>query len=304
MTLKIENQHNEISSQFILNDEEHEELYRLIFESNADAIFISDKSGLVRLINRKAEQLLNLPYEQIVGHNMQLFSNVTDSREINVVRPGKDVGIAEIRSTEIKLKSSQPLYVANVRDVTELVRFREEMRALAFVDEMVGLCNRRGFFVLAEQQLKLASRTRKGLYLLLIQIDNFQQVTDTYGQRSGNKLMIRFAKLLKDTFRNSDIITRISEDTFAVLTLEAESGSDDVMAKRLLHRLETYNTKNSPDSENLMAIMGASYYNPGDSTSVNELLQNADLQLDRHRQGNRKSALLWYLEQDTHIHKN
>ncbi len=87
-------------------------------------------------------------------------------REIEIVRPGKDTRVAEMRTVKTQLPSGE-LFVSSLHDITELVRLREELRAVAFIDELTGLCNRQGFFTLAHQQLKIASRTRKWLFLLL-----------------------------------------------------------------------------------------------------------------------------------------
>lgn len=298
MNIKTEEKHTKLSGQLTLETDESEELFRLIFESNPDAILVSDREGFIRLINRKAEQVLNLSTDNIIGRKMHLFCHYNESKEVIIPRPGKDTGIAEIRSTEITLSGSQPLHVANLRDITELVRMREEMRALAFVDDLVGLCNRRGFLVLAEQQVKLANRSKKGLYLLLISIDNFKQVNTTQGQQAGNRLLLQFAKILKDTFRNTDIIARVGEDTFAVLTIEAEAGSSEIMAHRLLHKLEAYNVRASADSAKLLASMGTAYHQPKYPGSLEALLQQADLQICDYKRGKQKSALLWYLGQD------
>ncbi len=301
MNVKTEERHTKLADHLTLGTTERGELFRLIFESNPDAILVSDREGFVRLMNHKTEQVLNLPAENIIGRKMHLFCNANESKEVSISRPGKDAGIAEIRSAKIALSGNQTFYIANLRDITELVRLREELRALAFVDELVGLCNRRGFWVLAEQQVKLANRTKKGLYLLLISVDNFKQVNDTQGQQASDKLLLQFAKILKDTFRNTDIIARVSENTFAVLTIEAEAGSSEVMAHRLLHKLETYNARASADSSKLLASMGTAYYQPEHPGSLEALLQQADLQLYGYQHSKRKSALLWYLGQNKEI---
>jgi len=299
MNVKTEERLNTMSSQLVLGADEGEKLFRIIFESNTDAVLVSDSEGIVRLTNCKAEQLFNLPAEKIIGHKMQFLCDSNGSREVNISRSGKDAGIAEVRSIEVKLSDGRPLHISTFRDITELVRLREEMRALTFVDDLVDLCNRRGFFLLAHQQLKLANRTKKGLCLLLITVDNYKQVNEKYGQQAGNRLLVQFAEILKDTFRTSDIIARISENMFAVLAVEAQVCSTDAMATHLLDKLEIYNAKVGSDSDRLLASMGTAYhYSESPAPSIDGLLQHAELQLYRQKRGKRQSALLWYLEQD------
>jgi diguanylate cyclase (GGDEF)-like protein len=291
-----------ISSQLSLDIEERERLFHSIFEFSADAILVSDSDGIIRLVNRNAEHLLNLPSEQILGGKMQLPITSNQSKEISVLRPGKDTGIVEIHTAEIEL-NNRILHVSMLHDITEIVRLREELRALTFVDDLVDLCNRRGFFILAQQQLKLANRTKKGLYLFLINVDNFKQVNETHGQQAAGILIVQAAQILKDTFRKSDIIARVSEETFAVLAIEAQSGSTDVIGKHLQANLEKYNATVSPEHA-LLASMGTAYYDPEHPCSIDTLFGYADMLLYRQKSGIRKSALLWYLEQDTEFRKN
>ena len=291
-----------ISSQLSLDIEERENLFHSIFEFSADAILVSDSDGIIRLLNRNAEHLLNLPSEQILGGKMQLPITSNQSKEISVLRPGKDTGIVEVHTAEIEL-NNKILYVSMLHDITEIVRLREELRALTFVDDLVDLCNRRGFFILAQQQLKLANRTKKGLYLFLINVDNFKQINDTHGQQAAGILIVQTAQILKDTFRKSDIIARVSEETFAVLAIEAQSGSTDVIGKHLQTNLEKYNATVSPEHA-LLASMGTAYYDPEHPCSIDTLFGYADMLLYRQKSGKRKSALLWYLEQDTGLRKN
>jgi diguanylate cyclase (GGDEF)-like protein len=295
MEVKIAEHQKKKSYQPLLETNEKEELCRLIFECSADAIIVSDRQGTIRLLNHNVERFFDLPADQILGRRFLLSSNSGETKEVTTSRPGKDTSITEIRSTEIK-QHGETLYASTFRDITELVRLREELRALVLVDDLVNLCNRRGFFMLAEQQLRLANRTKKGLYLILISLDNYKSANGTSDQEAGNRLLVQTAAILKDTFRKSDIIARISEDIFAIMATEAQPNSADIMARRLLDNLEKYNAKVSP-TDKLLASMGVACYDPENHCSLDELLSLADMQLYRQKRGERKSALLWYLAQ-------
>ncbi len=295
MYTKIEEKSDEIAAPPVLEINEKEKLFHLIFESNIDAIFVSDGNGLIKLINRKAEQFLGLPAEKILGRTLKLLRNPLTSREVKITRDGSEGSITEIRSLKTVMKDGQPLYISTLRDITELVRLREEMDGLTFLDDTVGLCNRRGFFVLAQQQLKLAERTKKGLYLLLLRLDNFEHVNKTDGESAGKKLLIRFAAVLKSTFRASDIIARVSEDMFAVIAVGAQPDSTNSMADHLLTKLDLHNEKLADSDHKLLASMGTAYYFPEQQCSLDQLFGLADSQLYMNNISNRKSALLWCL---------
>jgi diguanylate cyclase (GGDEF)-like protein len=281
------------------SSDERIEILTRIFETNRDAIFISDRDGFVRLVNRKAEQYFNAPAEQILGRKMLIPYKNGESREVHISRPEKDLGIAQINSFEIRVGDHETYYVSTLRDVTELVRIREELRGLTLVDNLVDLCNRQGFMLLAQQQLKLATRKSKGLYLFMIGIDNYKKTDKEAEQHLNNKLVADFARVLKDTFRKSDILARISEDTFAVMALEADASSSDKIASRLLASLEQHNGKVRHEANKIQASMGIAYYLPERPCSYDELLAQADMLLYKNKVSRKKSALSWYLEKET-----
>jgi diguanylate cyclase (GGDEF)-like protein len=217
------------------------------------------------------------------------------SVEVTLNRPGKDSGIAEMRSVEFKLNGNA-MCVSTLRDVTELVRLREELRALTVIDELLDLCNRRGFFMFAQQQIKLAKRNKKGLYLLLVSINNLAQAKSNGGEQVSGNLLIGMSRVLRDTFRKSDIIARVAEETFAILAIDVQIGGTDIMANRLAGNLEKYNIKANAE-EKVMASMGSAYYNPEQPCSLDELVGYADMLLQHQQRGERQSALIWYMEQ-------
>jgi len=289
--------------QSFLETNEKEEICCLIFEHNADAILVSDRQGKIRLVNQNAERFFNLPAKQIIGRRFLPSSNTDGTTELTISRADKeDAGITEIRSIEIK-PQGETFYISIFRDITELVRLREELRSLTLVDDLVNLCNRRGFFILAEQQLKLANRTKKGFYLILISLDSLKCVDGTSDHETANRLLKHAARILKNTFRKSDIIARISEDTFAVMAIEAQYDSTNVMAKHLFDNLEKYNAK-ANQTNTLLVSMGIAYYDPEHPCSLDELLSQADMLLYGQKRGDRKSALLWHLAQTTGVQGN
>lgn len=119
------------------------------------------------------------------------------------------------------------------QEIQERMKAEAEVRILTLTDELTGLYNRRGFFLLAEQQLKIALRTQTPCCLLFADLDGLKQVNDSCGHEYGDKLIIQAAHLLKQTFRDADIITRLGGDEFAVLIL---TGSD--RSNELRHRLQ------------------------------------------------------------------
>jgi diguanylate cyclase (GGDEF)-like protein len=104
------------------------------------------------------------------------------------------------------------------REREEALRRNADLLAsLSLVDELTGLKNRRGFFELAEQALKVARRERHTLGLFFVDLDGLKQINDTLGHLAGDQALRDTAAVLRRTFRESDIIARFGGDEFIAL---------------------------------------------------------------------------------------
>lgn len=106
------------------------------------------------------------------------------------------------------------------------------LRSLSLMDELTGLHNRRGFIGLAEQRLKLTSRQGVRSTLVFIDVDNLKYVNDNFGHREGDYALQQIADLLRECFRDSDILGRLGGDEFCVL-LSHTGQTGDLVRKRL-----------------------------------------------------------------------
>ncbi len=156
-----------------------------------------------------------------------------------------------------------------------LVELREKLLKMSVTDELTGLYNRRGFFALAEQQLKICKRQRDVLYLLFADLDNLKTINDISGHEAGDRAIRDTAMILKDTFRESDIIARIGGDEFIVVFDSATEGGIKVATSRLYQNIEQYNsTNNRPYT--LSISVGTAKYNSGSPCSIDDLIRQAD----------------------------
>ncbi len=152
-------------------------------------------------------------------------------------------------------------------------RGEEALLALSLTDELTGLYNRRRFFVLTEQCLKVAIRTKKRPLLLFIDMDDLKWINDHYGHNEGDQALIDFANILKKTFRESDIVARIGGDEFVVL-LESTDENGEILITRLYENVKDYNAKRS---QRILSIsVGTAQFDPEYPISIDELLSKAD----------------------------
>jgi len=154
-------------------------------------------------------------------------------------------------------------------------RTQGALAALSLTDELTGLHNRRGFITLAEQQLKLANRTKRGLVFVFVDLDGFKQINDRYGHQEGDHALQDVAKILKSTFRNSDVVARVGGDEFAVLAIEASQDSGEILKARLDEKLKNHNEQTAVKFR-ISFSYGVVSFDPSHPCSLEELMTSAD----------------------------
>jgi diguanylate cyclase (GGDEF)-like protein len=175
-------------------------------------------------------------------------------------------------------------------DVTERREMERKLKAAALTDVLTGLLNRRGFLTLSEQQCKLVKRTRRRLALLYIDLNNMKKINDDFGHEEGDRALIDTARILKNTFRESDIIARIGGDEFSVLITEpAGTGIENIVINNVQDSLKAFNEKSGRPYE-LSLSMGFAHFDPEHNCSVGDLIHRADALMyeDKKRQLNKE----------------
>ncbi|MEJ2683271.1 MAG: diguanylate cyclase [Candidatus Sulfobium sp.] len=165
--------------------------------------------------------------------------------------------------------------VEDFKDITERKEMEDELRSLSLTDELTGLYNRRGFYALVEQELKMANRLGKGIYLLYADLDGFKAINDTFGHIEGDHVLREFARILQSTYRNSDIITRLGGDEFAVVPIGTKGDNVDIVVERLRKNLDIYNSGKGL-KYTVSVSVGLAYYDPEAPSAIDELIARAD----------------------------
>jgi two-component system cell cycle response regulator len=175
----------------------------------------------------------------------------------------------------VKDQIDSRLLVRAIRYAIERHRVQMALRSLSLIDDLTNLYNRRGFLTLSEHHLKLSRRTKRGLLLIFIDLDDLKQINDTFGHKEGDMALVETANVLKDTFRSSDIIARLGGDEFVVLALETSHTNVDILSTRLQKNIDIYNARENRPYK-LSVSIGTAYYDPESSCSIDELVTRAD----------------------------
>lgn len=169
-----------------------------------------------------------------------------------------------------------------------LAQANATLRDLSLTDELTGLLNWRGFLFHAEQQLKLARsrRTENMPVLVFADMDGLKQINDRFGHEAGSQSIIKLGEILKQTFRDSDIIARWGGDEFVILAIGAAADSRERMAIRLQENLHAYNAQSGLAYELALSV-GAISVDPANQVPMQKLINEADKEMYRHKRSKR-----------------
>jgi diguanylate cyclase (GGDEF)-like protein len=169
-------------------------------------------------------------------------------------------------------------------------KLEEELLNLAITDPLTNLHNRRGFISLAEQQLKLSDRNKRGVRLYFADLDGLKWINDTLGHEEGDKSLIEAASAFSETFRASDIIARIGGDEFAILAIDLEDTSNpEMLLSRLQSQIDRHNNQENRKYR-LSISIGYALYDPESPCSLDDLIARAD-KLMYEQKRNKKDLL-------------
>lgn len=160
-------------------------------------------------------------------------------------------------------------------NITALKKMEEELHTLSIMDSLTGLYNRRGFFIMADKQIKMARRINSALLLFSIDLDDLKKINDIFGHQEGDLALVATANILKATCLESDVIARIGGDEFVVIHIGAAQKNIEVITARLQENVEHHNAIGNRDYR-LSISFGMSWYYPESPRSIDELLANAD----------------------------
>jgi diguanylate cyclase (GGDEF)-like protein len=161
------------------------------------------------------------------------------------------------------------------KEITDRKRMEEELRALSLSDELTGLLNRRGFFTLVEQELRIANRIGKNAVLFLVDIDGLEVINDTCGHSAGDQAIQDTADILRRSFRESDVLARIGGDEFVIFMIEHTGVDPSHLSRRLQDVLRIYNSQVTR-SYTLSLSMRWSRYEPTNPSKIDMLIHEAD----------------------------
>ncbi|HET8827603.1 MAG TPA: diguanylate cyclase [Terriglobales bacterium] len=167
----------------------------------------------------------------------------------------------------------------------ELARSNQILENISLTDDLTGLYNRKGFLALAAHRVKLANRNREPFSIAFIDLDDLKEINDSFGHLEGDRALRDTASLLRECFRESDILARLGGDEFAIFVAEADEGQ---IAQRIEERLNERERNSPPRGYPLSLSMGIVVSDNSLEEEVEALLKRADSLMYQQKKGKTK----------------
>jgi diguanylate cyclase (GGDEF)-like protein/PAS domain S-box-containing protein len=272
---------------------ESEERYRVLTERSLVGVYLV-QDNIFQYVNPAFAHIHGCEPEQMIGRIGPMRFIIPDDHEktresILKRKTGENDGDllelrimrtdGAIRSVEVygsrAIFNGRPAELGTLLDVTEKKVLEEKLQAMSMVDELTGLYNRRGFFTISDQQVRIANRMKSDMLCFFIDLDGMKGINDTLGHKEGDEALIATATILRETFREADVIGRIGGDEFAVLALGTSGIGADELKHRLQKQVDFYNARAEKPYELALSI-GAAGHDCHSLQSTEELLSVAD----------------------------
>lgn len=172
----------------------------------------------------------------------------------------------------------------------ELAQANQKLYQLAITDPLTGLYNRRHFFEAAQEQIVEAQRSAAPLSVMMMDLDHFKQVNDTYGHLAGDHVLQAFAQRTLACVRAADVVGRYGGEEFALLLPETTLEQAVELGECLRAAIATEPVMSEGVPIAITVSVGVAQYPQGEALSSDELFHLADQALYAAKEGGRNQV--------------
>ena len=178
-------------------------------------------------------------------------------------------------------------------DYASLLTYLQEMKTQKYAklseeDALTGIYNRRAFMQMLQKKMHESEKVQRPLSLLILDIDHFKKINDTYGHDIGDLILQNFSHTIKQNIRKNDVFARIGGEEFALLLPYTDLQDACRVAKNLVKAVSLLEIKDIKPTLTMTVSIGVSSYEKG--MSEKELMQLADRKLYKAKHSGRNQA--------------
>ncbi len=274
-----------------------------LIEKMVDGVLVIDTHNRIVDMNPAAQSLLNIdsntfgkPVEEAVKkwHQYEKESFNFSYAQTEIELGGKTKKHVDMQVTSImdgKGKSLGRLII--LHDITKLKLIQNELHILANRDSLTGANNRGHFMELAHKEILRASRYKRQLSIVIMDMDSFKKINDTYGHASGDQALIMLKNICAKNTRKMDIFARLGGEEFALLLPETAQNRAAELADRLRKFLEEAVIRSGGVEFKSTISMGVAEINIQEHDTLETLLHRADRALYKAKAQGRNRVVAW-----------
>lgn len=267
-------------------------LFRSLFDENPVPMYVRDRSLPDFLdVNEAALRLYGYRREDFMARNLDEIRVDGEADAATDGAPGVRQTISRHRTADGRLLDvveyaseimvrNRPATLSTIVDITERKRAEAHVTFLAHHDPLTGVYNRTVFTRELEAAAGVLARGGNGFAAILIDLDDFKTVNDTFGHAIGDALLVEVTSRFRKALRKSDVVARLGGDEFAILLPAVESPTEvETLAGRILQEIADIQEIDGVQLA-VRASIGCALA-PHDANETDELLKCADLALYR-----------------------
>ncbi len=227
-------------------------MFETFFKHSPCGIVVTDSDYNVICANSKANHVLNL--QDAIGVSfLSLFSQASTRRIEELVNKSSQHTMLSIdverldSSSECwldlsvnNLTQESGVIIWSVNDISSRKSKERQLEVLAYYDELTGLYTRHHFFHLANTHINQLTNNQNALSVLMLDLDNFKNINDTYGHSTGDQVLQAFSSLVSQKLRKSDVFGRIGGEEFAIVLPETTQNEAVLTAIRICQSVEEF----------------------------------------------------------------
>ena len=285
------------------------QLNELLLNSTAEGIYGVNLDGRCTFVNPAALSILGFNKEEVIENNPhQLFHHHHEDgspyaeedcptclclhdgfqRKVESAFTRKNGDLIPVQMSVAPMHENGKLVGVEVvfQDIAYRKAMEQELLRLATTDPLTGVSNRRHFIEQMEMELARIKRSGEPASFLMVDIDHFKNVNDTYGHATGDTVLQHLARLSQLLLRRNDLFGRLGGEEFGILLPSTDGAAALEFAERFRRHVADTPAQNSKGMIPFTISIGAAEFAPSDSAS-DGILARADAALYRAKEGGR-----------------
>ncbi|HNK62451.1 MAG TPA: histidine kinase N-terminal 7TM domain-containing protein [Anaerolineales bacterium] len=286
----------------------------VLVENMSDGVIVIDDQNRVVDMNAAAKRLFAIQHDTVGEPVRKVFAGLkpAEREALNVPDSHFDITVGEKQNIHLDVHVTGLMdrrgrsigQLVLFHNITKLKNIQNELRYLAGHDPLTGTINRRYFMELAHKELLRARRYHRNLSLVLIDLDEFKKVNDTYGHQAGDQALLVLKDLCGQSIRTIDAFARLGGEEFALLLPETGQDAAYAIAERLRDSLARTTIKFGGHHFKITMSMGVTEYNLHKDDTIDSMISRADKALYQAKAGGRNKVLIWKPEGKENHHEN